>query len=153
MRNIYITAVALIFALITAGATYGKGNKTEMHVSARVLPVTQYKVLHQESSITVSEEDIKRGFIDVQNALVLSVTTNSPDGYLLTFFIDYNNFSGLTLSEGINFYNIDETESEIHMPSEGKEPVTKNLTFRLHLLPDAKPGTYQWPATVMISAL
>jgi hypothetical protein len=151
MRKL-LTIIAGILILLNTGDAFA-GVNTTLEVTATVLPVVKYSILHKESRLIVTQEDLDRGYIDIQRALIFSVKTNSFDGYLLTFSVGSDIFSGLTVVNENNVYKLSGSEFEIHMPFQGMNYITKELNIRFHLLSDAKPGTYEWPLSFMITAM
>lgn len=146
MTNILILCVAI---MPTTNAFAGT-DKDSLHVSAKVLPYVKYDIQHQEVYLTLTQKDIDRGYKDISNATIISVKTNSVNGYLLNIFISNNIFSKVILSDGTNDYYLSEMGGEVHFMYNGRNYVTKELTFRFNLLADIKPGTYAWPVSFMI---
>lgn len=148
-----IIAITIAILLLSAGYTLATENTSVINVKTRVLPVLKYSILHQESNLIITQEDINKGFIDIHEAVVLSVKTNSTNGYLLTLSLESNMFSRVTVHNENNVYNFSETGGEIHMPFQGMNVTTQKLSIRFHLLSNISPGQYKWPATVLISAI
>lgn len=148
-----LSIIAIIFLMVmTAGYTFAGSKTAIMHVRVSVLPIAKYTILHQESNFIVTKADIDKGYVDVRKAMTLSIKTNSTNGYLLMFSVGSGHFKGLTVFEGNNTHKLSKSGGEVHMPYQ-KNYVTKELSFRFHLSSDAKPGTYQWPVALMISAI
>ncbi len=148
-----IIAITIAILLASAGYSSATENTSVINVKTRVLPVMKYSILYQESNLTITQEDINKGFIDVQEAVVLSVKTNSTNGYLLAFSLESNMFSRVTVRNENNVYNLSETGGEIHMPFHGMNVTTQKLSIRFHLLSNISPGQYEWPVSVLISAI
>ena len=147
---IMILIIPILFAGYDASAMR---EENVIYARARVLPVLKYSVIHQESSINITKADLEKGYLDVNRALILSIKTNSANGYSLSLFVDSNLFNGVTLFNGNNSYRFTESGGEVHMPFQGLNPVRKELSFRLYFAADLKPGHYQWPVSVMINAM
>lgn len=147
-----LTIIAVILIVLRSGTAFA-GTNTTMEVTTRVLPVVKYSILHNESNLIITQEDIDKGFIDIQKALIFSVRTNSTDGYLLTFYVGSDILSGLTVANENNVYKFSGSECEIHMPYQGMNYITKELSIRFYLLSNTKPGTYEWPLSFMITAM
>ncbi len=132
-------------AFLATAESFAASKSAVLRVSTNVMPYVTYDVLHQEGSLTITAQDIERGYIEVSRATVLSVKTNSLNGYLMNFFVAENLFSNVTLRDKNNIYSFSETGGEVHFPSQGTHYAQKNFTFRFDIRSDAKPGTYQWP--------
>ncbi|MBI4681700.1 MAG: hypothetical protein HY757_01135 [Nitrospirae bacterium] len=149
-----IAGIAGVLALhMTATAVYCAESKGSMHVSAFVAPAVKYEVLHHENIYTVTGADIGRGYVDISKALIFSVWTNSNNGYLLTFAFDNRRIKEIKILDTYNSYLISHDYQELHMPHPGMKYKTKELNLRLFLLADTKPGTYQMPLAMTISAM
>ena len=147
---IMILIIPILFAGYDASAMR---EENVIYARARVLPVLKYSVIHQESSINITKADLEKGYLDVNRALILSIKTNSANGYSLSLFVDSNLFNGVTLFNENNSYRFTESGGEVHMPFQGLNPVRKELSFRLYFAADLKSGHYQWPVSVMINAM
>jgi hypothetical protein len=146
---------AIILLTMTSMAENVLACKTSalLQVHTQVLPFAKHAVLHQESNFTITEEDVNRGYVDIQKAMVISVKTNSSNGYMVLFSVGGDLFDRLTILDSLNTYHLSASGGEIHMPSQGMRSETKDLSFRFNLSPETKPGTYQWPVGVMVTAL
>jgi hypothetical protein len=143
----------IIMATFFSGNAFAGNTSAVMQVNARVLPFAKYNVLHQEKEFVVTEADLNRGYVYVPSAMVLSVRTNSSNGYLIMVSVASGPFNELVIYDGNASYNISDSGGELYMPYEGLKPVKKDLSFRLRLNPDASPGVYQLPVAIMVSAM
>lgn len=149
-----ITAIITILVLnIAATGAFCAEKSSTLLVSANVVPAAKYEILHQEDSYTVTVADIDKGYIDISNALRYSVWTNSRNGYLLTFAFDNRSIKEIKMIDTHNSYLISHNYQEVHMPHPGMKYETKELGLRLFLMADTKPGTYQMPLAITISAI
>ncbi len=146
-----ITIITLLAAL--SENVFAGSKSAILQVTTRVLPVAKYSILYQTDNLIITETDIKKGYIDVQKAMVLSIKTNSANGYILLFSVGSSVANELTVFDGNNAYKFSEAGGEVPMPYQGKNSVIKKLSFRFRLSPDSRPGTYQWPVAVMVTAL
>lgn len=153
MKSTLIIMIAFFLSLIIVNDTSSENKSSQINVITKVLPVVKYEILHQEKNIYISEEDIKRGYVDVQDALIVSVMTNSTRGYSLTFFLGKNLFREVSVKYNSGSYTIRESDNEIHMPFEGMKHVRKELSFRFYFSDSVMPGFYSWPVAFMINAV
>lgn len=153
-KCIYIQIVLIsIISIMSGGYASAQSESKNLYASARVLPYANYNIAHQNSSFTLTSADINKGYIDVESGMSLSIKTNSKDGYLLIFAVDNSLISKVTVYNHNSAYNITGEGGEVHMPYLGNSSFTEELGFRLYLSSDAKPGTYQWPLSFMITAM
>lgn len=151
-RSIGILLV-IFLVLLANGESFSASKSAMLRASASVLPYVKYDVLHQEGSLSITQQDIEKGYIEVSRATVLSVKTNSFNGYLMNFFVAENLFSNVTLREGNSTYSFSESGGEVHFPFHGRDYAKKSFTFKFDLRADAKPGTYHWPVAFVISPM
>lgn len=153
MKNKLSIIAIISFMLITAGDALAGSNTALMNIRTRVLPIAKHTIIHQKNNLIITRADIERGYVDVQRAMILSIKTNSTNGYLLGFSVVNDLFRELRVLDGNNTYTVSRSGGEVHMPYEGMNYVRKELSFRFYLFEDAKPGTYYWPVALMISAI
>ncbi len=151
--NKVLKTIIVSVILITTANTYAGSTSSLMRVKANVMSIAKYTISHQENNLTITQADIDRGFLDVDDAMILSIKTNSVNGYLLVVSVSSGSFKGLRVWDGNNAYSLAESGGEVHMPFQGTNFVTKKLGFRFHLLKNTKPGIYHWPVTLAIQAM
>ncbi len=151
MKKILYIMVSML--IISVGNAFAESSTAVVSVSANVLPNAEFSVLHQETQLTITHEDINKGFVDISGAMIISVKTNSENGYLLSFYAESSKLKGINVISGSNTYNLSVSGGEVHMPYEGPGHVTKKLGFRIDLSEDSVPGTYKWPVAIMISSM
>ena len=146
-------ALSMSYLLDVPEAHAGGGAfSTSLSISARVLPRTVIDVISQASELVVTNNDIRRGYVDVPLASRVSVKTNNPAGYLLAFEVAEGAdgvFSGVDVRVG---------GREVQIPLRGgwiPQPYVRggtmlDISYRFTLSKHAQPGTYSWP--IMISA-
>jgi len=152
MKIITCIAETVAFIMIST-VVYCAEYQGSVHVSAYVVPTAKYEILHQQNMYTVTGTDVDNGYIDIAHALSYSVWTNSQNGYLLTFAFDNRQIKEINIIDTHTSYLISNTYQEIHMPHPGMKYESKVFNLRLYLLADTKPGTYQIPLAVDISAM
>ncbi len=128
-------------------------NKAGLYASVRVLPYVNYDINHQDANLTITQQDIDRGYAEISNAIILSVKTNSPNGYVINFFVGGDYIREISLSDGSNDYSLSESGGELYFVYGGMNYMTKELSFRFTLLADSEPGTYDWPVSFIMSPM
>jgi hypothetical protein len=152
MKEILNIAILVVF-LITSGHAFAGSRSSVMNVSTRVARIFHYSVLYQKNKLTITGEDIERGFIDIRNGAVFSVTTNSRDGYVMVVSVNDKLLKEVTLIHGRNGYSLPQGGGEVHLPYTGKPYVTTTLSFRFYFSSNTKPGTYAWPVSMMLTSI
>jgi hypothetical protein len=126
MRSKIIIPFAIILFLLNITDVNAGRIISDINVTTKVLPVVKYEIIHQEKNLIITEEDITRGFINIQRALIFSVKTNSKNGYVVTFFVGRDLFKEVIVFNNGGFNKIHETNNEVHMPFEGMKYMTKS---------------------------
>jgi hypothetical protein len=124
-----------------------------MSVSATVLKRATLTVLSKPSLLTVSNEDIARGYVDATASTTLALKTNSGAGLLLEF-VNHAEFVQAIRVQGLG--------PELQMSAAGgffrrtARPVASellDLRFRFELSGAAREGVYAWPVHVAVQPL
>src|SRR3989304_3764632 len=97
-RLVYIVLVLMTTAgLVVMGRAFAGENTAMIGVSARVLSYMTKSVINRAETLSISLEDIEKGYIDVKNATAIAVKTNSREGYMLSFGTINGPFTGMTV--------------------------------------------------------
>ncbi|HEU4522605.1 MAG TPA: hypothetical protein VFT12_11420 [Thermoanaerobaculia bacterium] len=145
------TATAiLILTVLTSNLFGGEGSAT-MTVTARVIARATVDVHQQPSEVLVTNEDVKRGYVDVADPLAVRVRTNSQNGYLLQVSNGSQTFSAIELAFGDTSMTVSH-ESWIARPYVPAGEVV-NARVRVRLAPGISPGRHPLPIEVSASPL
>lgn len=144
-------AISLLLSLSSLGsAVCAKQNSASFAVSVTVMAVARLEILEQLGMLKITPADVRRGYIDVADATMLAVRTNSPSGFTLNVQM----LAGLFKTIRLRWDNRDEEVgaeggSVTHRNS---VPGTKTLrlSYRFVLGENLQPGDYAWP--LMLSA-
>ncbi len=146
-----ITIIILIISLVLAGAAFAGTGSSVLNISTRVISVFTYNVIYSESALIITNKDLEKGYMDIPGGLVLSVKTNSTNGYVLWVALNDALLSNVKIFSGNNAYSLSRSGGEVHMPYQGKKYFEKAFSFRLYFSAKVKPGTYEWPLSIMAS--
>jgi hypothetical protein len=136
----------LVCALVLAGLPAGTTEvRTSMSVGARVMPVA-HLAMSGPSSITVTQEDVARGVVEVATPTQLHVQTNSRVGFTLNVWPASEIFSSAELSgpEGATTVGVNGA-SIVNRWKSADRQTTLSITHRFHLASGLTPGVYTWP--------
>lgn len=142
MRTAHL--VCVLATAIAAGAAFAASNQATMSVSATVVARAVMSVEYQAPTLTITEEDIVRGYVDVPAASRFTVRCNAPAGYVLTFQGRADYFRQVRIA-GLP------TEAVVGgqggwLPQPYRRVAgTMELSYRFILAESARPGTYGWP--------
>lgn len=144
---IIVTATFMTFS----GLSFA-GNKTTITVSATVVARVSQSLIHQVSRLNVTEEDIRRGFIEIPSGTVLQIKTNNRTGYVLYFEGENELFKEVTVMDKERATILSPNGGFLYQPYSGDVEV-KNLSYKLLLRENIQPGLYSWPMKVRASLL
>jgi hypothetical protein len=117
------------------------------------MPRLSQSVVHQESGIKISEEDLKRGYVEIPSGTILEVRTNDRKGYWLLFEGSNEFFREVWVMEKGRTTTLSPNGGLIHQKHSGGNLEIKDLTYRIHLKENTRPGHYPWPFRVKASLL
>jgi hypothetical protein len=128
-------------------------NKASVMVSATVMARISQSIIHQESTITVAEGDIKRGFIKIPSGTILQIKTNARNGYALFFEGSNELFKEVMVMDKGRTVVLSLNGGFVHQPYSGSNIEVKDLSYKIQLKENIQPGTYPFPFRVKASLL
>jgi hypothetical protein len=149
-----IVGISIMIAVMLTGS-YGlslAGSKATITVSANVMASISQTVFHQESKLNVTEEDVKRGFIEINSATILQVKTNERRGYVLFFEGGNDIIKEVWVKDKVRTIVLSSNGGLVHQPYSGNLEL-KDLSYKLLLKENIQPGLYSWPLRVRASLL
>ena len=153
IRTVETGAVMVATLLLLATPSLAGGNRTRIHVSASIQPMISQEVVRQERNLTITQEDVKSGYVDVPAATVLQVKTNSRDGYYLIFEFSPELAKEAWIMDQNRTTVLANTIGTAHQSSPGLSGEVKELSYRFILQPDTEPGLYAMPIQVAASLM
>lgn len=144
-----LSFVSLQGAPAAHAATNASG---KLNVSARVLARASLTVVSQPRELHITDTDIERGYIDVNEPSRIEIRSNSPNGYLLSF-----ESRGLSLKEiHVRGFGQDVQIAPgggwISRPDSGRGAIQEELSYRFVLSESVRPGSYAWPLSMSLMA-
>lgn len=129
-----------------------RGSSTKVFVYAYVKSYAKINILSQKGNINITEEDIKRGYIDVKEAVRFKISTNSRE---VCLNIDYNQDGFLNSAKAYVM------GQELRLGKGGGIVILKNVKrsfedsvdFTLELKKDISPGIYPLPFSFSVAGL
>jgi hypothetical protein len=152
-----MTLLAILLAIMISayfsGSSYAGSGKATILVSASVVARISQSILHQEPRITVTEGDIKRGFIEVISGTILQIKTNARNGYALFFEGSNELFKEILVMDKGRTVTLSPQGGFVHQPFSGSSIEVKDLSYRLQLKENIQPGSYPFPFRVKAALL
>jgi len=147
--GVWLVIPALVILIISIALPLLYRKTSDLRIEAVVLARHDLKILFQLPSITVTQTDVQKGFVDISNATQIYIYDNDRNGCDLLF-------------EGLNWpfkkvliYGLNH-EVQINLPAAfirqpySKRPITATLSYHFDLADDTKPGEYQWPLSISL---
>ena len=137
-------ALLCVLAVNLPAAAAEKKAETRMQVSATILTMLKIKVTRQQSQIDIEQMHVAQGYIDVIDASAMLITSNSPEGFMMSLTHDPELVSRVsaTLTQG---GITSEGENMIRVRTQQVRDEPMRISYRLYLNPHARAGTQRWP--------
>ena len=148
-----VAAISLANGCPTQAQAAGSITQT-ITVTARVAPWVKLNLEHQQMQLTVTPDDVARGYTEVSAASRFAVTTNNRAGYALIFQPHADIFRsvaihglGVSVDIGAGGGTVLQSGAE-----NGVARTLFELGYRFYLAEGVQPGSYSWPLSVSVSA-
>lgn len=141
---------AFVLLAVMPQVTVAGDVRARFTVSAYVAPHVTLKTVSQPAELSVSGEDISRGYLDV--AAVYRVQNNDPAGYMIRLAPRVGLASAIEVSGLASNVMVRDEVVEVLQPAALRAQELE-LRFRLLLDADAQPGTYAVPVYVAATSL
>ena len=137
-----------------AETLYAETTTTELHIRANVSPLVIYNIISENQYLDISNSDIRKGYKEVRNGTIMSIQTNTQDGYLISIHLlaseAYTSVTVQVDDDGRLFELLPDSYLEVHMPSSSEEKENLRLNYMFHLSGTVEKAKYPWP--IMASA-
>jgi len=147
------TAAAAFMAEAHAeSATRSQG--AQAHIDFRILipVVVRARALTAPRYLPIGEADVARGYVDVDGATSLVLTSNSPVGYAVSVAFDKRLVSRVEVRIQGNTLEASSQESWLHVDAPRMLDAPVRVAYRLYLAAGAHAGTYRWPVALGFAA-
>lgn len=149
------TALTLGSLSAPSDAKAGSSSISAPIEATKVAKQASLKVLEHPAGLTITAEDISRGYVEVPTTLKAEIKYSSLGGYMLVFE-NHGDFVHQTLVSGLG----DETRldskggvvTQLSAAPHIRE-TTVAMGFRFMLADHARPGTYDWPMQMSVLPL
>jgi len=148
MTSRRIGALLLTLVLIEAMPATAAEVSATMRVSAYVMARAIVTIDGQVSTVSVTDADVARGYVDVVDPIVVRVRTNSRQGYILTVDNLSDRFTSVDLSSNNVSMHVN-AQSFLQRPYISGGDVIP-MRARLHLAPGTTAG--QLPLSIAFNA-
>ncbi len=152
-RRVVFGALTTLAAASIAPHADAASARSQIAVTAFVPAQTVAQTVTQPTQITITAEDIARGYVDMPAASQLRITSNNPVGYVVDFFSRLPIFTSVTVSSAGGSADLGpEGGAIVERGSHGRD-IPLHLSFRFNLTAQVQPGTYPWPLALNVRPL
>jgi len=150
-KSRYLPFIIIALLLLPVTNISAKSSSSAMIVAIRVLPALSKSIHYKSPTLNITADDIKKGYVEIKDAAVLNVSTNSRQGYMISLEQTALGFKEIWISDGSRTVIFQGSSGIIHQTSSKLNTLeTKKLSFRFILSNGIRPGTYRWPVLVNV---
>lgn len=113
-----------------------------------IVPMAKVRVLAQAPQVRVGEEDVVRGFVDVECASQIEVRSNSR--CRVAFRPKASWFGAVRVYGFPRVVEVDGEGGAYLRPLERQRLSLYRLSYRFELRPETLPGLYRWPLEISL---
>jgi hypothetical protein len=146
-------ARVLLVSAASCVVVQARDARTSFNVSATVNAVARLQVQSAPTEILVSDEDLRRGFIEVAQPTDLVIRSNSASGYALDLRTVTPLFSSVVVRGLASEQSLGGEGGTIVQRWHTPQTVNLSLQFRLVLAPGLAAGRYPWPMRIDVRPL
>lgn len=157
LSAVLCAGLGFAFAFAAQTAKAADGHSSRLLITATVAKSVQVSLQSHPAGFTVTGQDIARGYVDVAQASVFGIKTNSAEGVALEFHGVHNGgvIQQVHITGGAGGFQMPASGGVMLLQGGWHPTLTRNfnLHYRLYLGPNAQPGTHDWPFSMGVSAL
>lgn len=123
--------------------------RARLDFALQVPAFLRVKFFAQPEAITVQEDDLRRGYVDIPANTYLQVLTNIRDGYVVHVKDRVDVVHKIVVRGENRNVEIDAEAGGAVLRQSSQTPESKlALGYRFFLTPGLSPGNYPWPLTL-----
>lgn len=143
-------ALAMLLAVATPYALAAGSAHSAIVFSATVLPYLRVDVVSQAATLTVTEADAVRGYVDVPAGTALRAVANDRQGFTIRFDPRLRLFERVTVAGLERSVELGPNGGSARHAYAGRD-VALRLSYRFYLAAGIAPGQYPWPLQISSS--
>jgi len=145
MRPVVPFGLALALAASSAHADMRGGM---LAVSAFVVPSTKVEVVSALSTLDVTADDVKRGYVEVRDAARLRITSTSREGFRVDVHPRVPMFRSVEVTLDGMRASIGRDGGALSAPGRRGRNQLARVDYRFELAEGVVPGRYPWPVAL-----
>lgn len=147
LAAVAVAGIALAGALSSPAAA---GDRARIDIRATVQTRALIERQRLPQAVTISEQDVRRGYVDVEQPLEIGIRTNHSAGVVLDVASNARELESVDVREAQGG-EVRAASVFVAQPEPGLRARTVWLKLRVKLAPGAAPGTILHPFTVSLS--
>lgn len=146
-----ITASVFLAWLFGAGISPVQAGTSSAPVTVRavILPLASMKTVFEPATLTITEEDVRKGFVDGSSPSLIELRSNSRRGCILILQAGDGPFKEAEVTFLGRTVVVGRQGGLLVLPVFGRQVVS--MGYRFLLSHDARPGVYPWPFSLSIA--
>jgi hypothetical protein len=148
----FVLAAAIGLALVVAAEDIYPSSLT-LSVSAVVLKKVWLRVQPPPPLLRVTEEDVATGYIDLPAPTVLTLRSNSRDGFLFRIDVDRQLVASARMHGLARDMELAPGGASVPVAGRFGDEVRFELRWRLTLAEGVRPGVYAWPVRLQVDPM
>jgi hypothetical protein len=122
----------------------------QAHIDFRIVipAVVRARAFTTPKYLPIGEDDVARGYVDLDAATSLVLTSNNPSGYAVSVAFDERLVSRVEVRIQGNTLETASRDSWLHVAAPKMLDVPLRVGYRIYLAPGARVGTYRWPVAL-----
>jgi hypothetical protein len=149
--TIYFTTSLCLLLYSPSGVA--KSKSAQLSITATVTPKADSQITQDQTALDVKSNDLKKGYVKINNGTTVSTTTNDLNGYVIT--VQCQTVAFLTsisvISNGNTFQLVPGGSTQIHLPYPGPKADTQKLSYQFQLSTTATATQYPWPLVIHVT--
>jgi len=145
MRPVVPFGLALALA---ASSAHADMRGAMLAVSAFVVPTTKVEVVSALSTLDVTADDVKRGYVEVRDAARLRITSTSREGFRVDVHPRVPMFRSVEVTLDGMRASIGRDGGALSAPGRRGRNQLARVDYRFELAEGVVPGRYPWPVAL-----
>lgn len=147
-----LTIGAMIAGILIMGSnSFAGSNKAAIKVSATVQARISQILVRQEKVLSITNEQVAKGYLDIPAATLIQVKTNDQNGYMLSFEVNGEMVKEVWVIDSKRTTILSGGGGFVHQDYPGPSGEVKEISYRFFLTPGTQPGVYAWPLSLTAS--
>lgn len=147
-----VNLLCALATLAAAGPALAASNEATFSVTAAVVARVVMTTEYQAPTLTITQADVDRGYVEIPGASRITVRCNSLSGYLLSFAGEADYYSQVVVS-GLRTPALVSGQGGWLQQPYSRDASVMQLSYRFVLSQTARPGVYPWPLALSATLL